>query len=240
MEPRTAPRARSGSCRRPRARKPGFPRGSGADIAASMVRISSERPISGHVNRTSESLEGRSRTRPNAENARIRAVPSRFTPDGSAGGRSRSRSAGRKIATTPSTSIGSDNARNVACSPAASASGPGHDQPERPCGVGQRPHHPDHAAAQMLRRAGLHDVVVDRRDRPVDESDDGAQHQDHRQRRQERDDRHRDARASAPRSASRPACSSTSTAPHSPAPPPGRRRSTPSAPSPAGPVRCGR
>jgi len=47
-------------------------------------------------------------------------------------GLSRSRNAGRKTATRPSTSIGSDNARNVACSPAASASGPAMISPSGP------------------------------------------------------------------------------------------------------------
>ena len=52
--------------------------------------------------------------------------------DSAAGDRSRSRSAGRKMATRPSSSIGSDNARNVACSPAASASGPARINPSGP------------------------------------------------------------------------------------------------------------
>ncbi len=70
---------------------------------------------------------------------------------------------------------------------------PRHHEPERSRGIGQRTHHPDDPTAQVRRRTGLHDVVVDRRDRPVEEADDRAQHQDHRQRRQERDDRHRNA-----------------------------------------------
>ncbi len=81
----------------------------------------------------------------------------------------------------PSISIGSDRARNVVCNPAASASGParirptGQDQTQWSRGVGQRSHHPDDSATQVLGRAGLHDVVVDRRNRPVDEADHNTQ-----------------------------------------------------------------
>ena len=45
----------------------------------------------------------------------------------------------------------------------------------------------DHAPAQVPRRPGLHHVVVDRRDWPVDHAGHRAQRQDHRQRRQECD-----------------------------------------------------